>query len=111
MRNLKNDKEAVVVAIGLFGLLILGIIVIVIASILSLMWGFSGFIGFVLLCISGYLLFMHKGKVKMQFNSPFAWCLVVGIILIFFSAVGLDIMPNAIDLRFVPWGSYSLNLL
>jgi len=111
MKNLKNDRNAVVVAIGLFGLIILGIIVIVVASLLSLMWGFSGFVGFCLLAGSGYLLFINKGKVEMKPNSPFAWCLVVGIILIFFSAVGLDIMPNAIDFSVLPWSGYSLNLL
>lgn len=109
MKNLKDDREAVVVAIGLFGLIILGIIVI--ASLLSLMWGFSGFVGFCLLCASGYLLFIHKGKVKMKFNSPFAWCLVVGILLVFFSAVGLDLIPNAINFSVLPWSGYSLNLL
>jgi len=111
MRNLKNDREAVVLAIGLFGIIILGIIIIVVASLLSLMWGFSGFVGFCLLAGSGYLLYKEKGKVKMAVNSPFAWCLVVGIILIFFSAVGLDVMPNAINFSVLPWSGYSLNLL
>ena len=111
MKNLKNNNEAAInLNIGILAIIILAILGLVVASLITLFWGLFGLIGLGLIICCAYILFKKKGNVKIAANSPFTWCLVLGIMLIIFSAAGLDVMPHAVDLHFLPWNQYSLNL-
>jgi len=100
MKNLKNDREAVVLAIGLLGIIVIVIVALIIAAIISLMIGFLGFVGLMFLVASAYLLWRHKGQVTIAKNSPFFICIVLGLILISLSSVGLEI--GYADLSTIP---------
>ena len=98
LRKLKKDNDAV---LGLlFTLLIFIVGIVVLISIISLVFGIFTFIGICLLAAAAFILFMKKGVVTFAPKSPFLWLLVIGIILVVFGQVVMDI--GSIDLSAIP---------
>lgn len=100
MSRLKNDNDALI-GIGILGVILVFIIVgVLIISIISIVWGIFTLIGMCLLIGAAFILFMKKGAVTIAPNSVFMWLLIIGLILVFFGQVVMDI--GSVDLSAVP---------
>lgn len=100
LRQLKNDNSALI-GMGFLGVILVFIIIgVVIISIISIVWGIFTLIGACLLIGAAFILFMKKGAVTIAPNSVFMWLLIIGLILVFFGQVVMDI--GAVDLSTVP---------
>ena len=99
-RQLKNDNSALI-GMGFLGvILVFCIIGVIVLSIISIVWGIFTLIGACLLIGAAFILFQKKGAVTIAPNSVFMWLLVIGLILMFFGQVVMDI--GSVDLSAVP---------
>lgn len=99
-RQLKNDDSALI-GMGFLGVILVFIIIgVIIIAVISIVWGIFTLIGMCLLIASAYILIMKKGAVTIAPNSVFMWMLIIGLILVFFGQVVMDI--GSVDLRAVP---------
>lgn len=99
MKQLRNDDNAVQVLIGLGSIILLFIIFIVIMGLIALFWGLINFFGALMIFISIIVLW----KTKYKFYNPLFLLLFLGGILLMVGAsfLGLEILPDAIDLSFM----------
>jgi len=101
MRVVDMLKKADDAAIGLlFTLLIFVVGIVVIMTLISIVWGIITIIGMCMLCGAAFVLLMKKGAVTIAPNSVFMWLLIIGLILVFFGQVVMDI--GSVDLRAIP---------
>lgn len=100
LRQLKNDNDALIGMGGLGVILVFIIVGVLIVSIISIVWGIFTLIGMCLLIAAAYILFMKKGAVTIAPNSLFMWLLIIGLILVFFGQVVMDI--GSVDLSTIP---------
>lgn len=100
IKSIKNNEDALI-GMGFLGvLLIFGIGVVVLLSVISIIWGIITIIGALLLCGAAYILLMKKGQVTIAPNSPFTLLLVIGLILVFFGQVVMEI--GTVNLNVIP---------
>jgi len=95
-----DENGAVVIQIGILAIVILVIVALIIAAAISLVIGFFGFIGICFLVAAAYILWKKKGNVAIKLTSPFAICVIAGLILIGVSSLGLEVLQ--LDLSVIP---------
>jgi len=101
IRSLKKANDAAVFALGTLGVILVFIIAgVVIVAVISIVWGVITLIGACLLIAAAYILYLKKGAVTIAPNSVFMWLLIIGLILVFFGQVVMNI--GNVDLSAIP---------
>ena len=71
--------------------------ILVITAIFSQLWSLSGFIGVCLIFLSIYLVLKSGGNISVAKNQPYLIFLVLGVIFLFMSFAGIQIIPFEFD--------------
>ena len=101
IRCLRHADDAIVITMAVVAsilVLIVGIILILVVT--GLVFGIFTLIGMCLLAGSAFILLMKKGAVAFTPNSPFMWLLIIGLIMLVFGQVVMDI--GSFDLSVIP---------
>jgi hypothetical protein len=83
-----------IVKSGDLGLILVFVIaILIVTAIVSQLWSLSGFVGVCLIFLSIYLVLKRGGNVAVAKNQPYLFFLVLGVMFLFLSYAGFQIIP------------------